>query len=240
MRNSRTLPVVATSMLMAVRFCCNCNCFLKTFLHYFTYPISCLVIPMWTKIVVNGLAAPPVPLFIMTTVNCLFIWILFHTSELEPYETKYIVLVHYCGTLITSEIVYIELIHIYLDAYNTDHSCSYVSTTKLGCGSTVAYTCFPKFLNSMHTGEYWLFQIRRKCTNLIFPAINFSRIIPGGITSFQWLCCLYSNFSGKSIKSQRFYNFRVLLAWIRRCWTEGCNVLFFKENTFLGCLWQHS
>lgn len=114
MRNSRTLPVVATSMLMAVQFCCNCSCFLKTCLHYFMYPISCLIIPMWTNIVVKGLAAPSVPLFVMATVNCLFFWILFHTSELELCETKYIVLVHCHGTLITSEIPYIYRINSYI------------------------------------------------------------------------------------------------------------------------------
>lgn len=136
--------------------------------------------------------------------------------------------------------IFIGLIRIYLDAYNTAHSYSYVSTTKLGSSSTVVYTCFPEFLSSMHTGEYWHCQIRRKCTNLIFPHINFFRIIPCGITNFQWLCCLYSNFSGKSIKFLRFYNFRVILAWIPRCWTDGWHVWYFKENNFLGCLWQHS
>jgi len=104
MRNSRTLPAVATSTLMAVQFCCNRSCFLKAVLHYFTYPVSCPLMPRWTQIVVKGLAAPPVPLFAMATVNCLFVWIFFHTSKLELCETKYIVSVHCHGTLIASEI----------------------------------------------------------------------------------------------------------------------------------------
>lgn len=100
--------------LMAVQFCCNCNYFLKTFLHYFMDPISCLVIPMWTTIVVKGLAAPSVPLFVMAAVNCLFIWILLHASELELCETECIVLVHCHGTLITSEIAYIHRSNSYI------------------------------------------------------------------------------------------------------------------------------
>lgn len=136
--------------------------------------------------------------------------------------------------------VFIGVIHKDTDAYNTAHSRSYVSTTKWGSSSTVVCSCFPKFWSSMHNSEYQHLQIRRKCTNLIFPDINLLRKIPHGITNFQWLCCLYSNLSDKSTKSLRFYNFKVIPAWIPRCWTEGCNVWFFQENTFLRCLWQHS
>lgn len=88
MRNG-TLPVVATSILMAVQFCCNCNCFLKTLLRV---SMSYLATAVWTK-TVKDLAAPSVPLFVMATVNCVFFRILFHISELELHEAKDTVLV---------------------------------------------------------------------------------------------------------------------------------------------------
>lgn len=103
--------------------------------------------------------------------------------------------------------IFIGLIRIYLDAYNTAHSYSYVSTTKLGSSSTVVYTCFPEFLSSMHTGEYWHCQIRRKCTNLIFPHINFFRIIPCGITNFQWLCVYIAT---SVVNQLNFWDFIIL------------------------------
>lgn len=122
---------------------------------------------------------------------------------------------------------------MYWDASNPADSCSYVSTTKLGSAKTVIHTCFPKALSSVLTREYWLFQGRRQCANLMFRCINFFRKILWGITSFQALCCSY----GKSILARDFI---ILESHWFECRTEGGNAQFSMENTSLGCLWQHS